>query len=220
MLLMKGFGSVTDITWHYTDARQLLPLIKSKALKPTMGRSHRGERPVVWFTRADTYEPMAYPAWLDENGIRHVMASEKEIATRANGLLRIGVAADDPCLRPLSQWTNSRRPENQNLAEEMLNVAKELGSNPVANWQVSFKPVTQKRWLHFQIAFPENVGEEGVLTWSEWDLRAQYTKDLLKIGSDSLICDEGISCECCEPDAQLLPGSNPLKLSLDTLIHN
>lgn len=63
---MKGFGSVTDITWHYTDARQLLPLIKSKALKPTMGRIHRGERPVVWFTRADTYEPMAYPAWLDE----------------------------------------------------------------------------------------------------------------------------------------------------------
>ena len=217
---MKGFGSATEVSWHYTDARQLLPLIKSKALKPTMGYSHRGERPVVWFTRADTYEPMAYPAWLDENGIRHVMASEKEIATRANGLLRIGVAADDPCLRPLSQWTNSRRPENQNLAEEMLNVAKELGSNPVANWQVSFKPVTLKRWLHFQIVFPENVGEAGVLTWSEWDLRAQYTKDLLKIGSDSLICDEGISCECCEPDAQLLPGSNPLQLSLDTLIHN
>ena len=217
---MKGFGSATEVSWHYTDARQLLPLIKSKALKPTMGYSHRGERPVVWFTRADTYEPMAYPAWLDENGIRHVMASEKEIATRANGLLRIGVAADDPCLRPLSQWTNSRRPENQNLAEEMLNVAKELGSNPVANWQVSFKPVTQKRWLHFQIAFPENVGEEGVLTWSEWDMRARYTEHLLKIGSGSLICDEGISCECCEPDAQLLPGSNPLQLSLDTLIHN
>ena len=216
---MKGFGSATEVSWHYTDARQLLPLIKSKALKPTMGYSHRGERPVVWFTRADTYEPMAYPAWLDENGIRHVMASEKEIATRANGLLRIGVAADDPCLRPLSQWTNSRRPENQNLAEEMLNVAKELGSNPVANWQVSFKHVTQKRWLHFQIAFPENVGEEGVLTWSEWDLRAQYTKDLLKIGSDSLICDEGISCECCEPDARLLPESHPLQRSLDTLIH-
>ena len=216
---MKGFGSATEVSWHYTDARQLLPLIKSKALKPTMGYSHRGEHPVVWFTRADTYEPMAYPAWLDENGIRHVMASEKEIATRANGLLRIGVAADDPCLRPLSQWTNSRRPENQNLAEEMLNVAKELGSNPVANWQVSFKPVTQKRWLHFQIAFPENVGEAGVLTWSEWDLRAQYTKDLLKMGSDSLICDEGISCECCEPDARPLPGSNPLQSSLDTLIH-
>ena len=216
---MKGFGSATEVSWHYTDARQLLPLIKSKALKPTMGYSHRGERPVVWFTRADTYEPMAYPAWLDENGIRHVMASEKEIATRANGLLRIGVAADDPCLRPLSQWTNSRRPENQNLAEEMLNVAKELGSNPVANWQVSFKPVTQKSWLHFQIAFPENVGEAGVLTWSEWDLRAQYTKDLLKMGSDSLICDEGISCECCEPDARPLPGSNPLQSSLDTLIH-
>ena len=84
---MKGFGSATEVSWHYTDARQLLPLIKSKALKPTMGYSHRGERPVVWFTRADTYEPMAYPAWLDENGIRRVMASEQDIARRANGLL-------------------------------------------------------------------------------------------------------------------------------------
>ena len=217
MLLMKGFGSVTDITWHYTDARQLLPLIKSKALKPTMGRSHRGERPVVWFTRADTYEPMAYPAWVDENGIRHVMASEQEIARRANGLLRIGGAADDPCLRPLREWTNSRRPEHQNLAEEMLNAAKELGSNPIANWQVSFKPVTQKRWLHLQIAFPEDVGDEGVQAWNEWDLRAQYTKDLLKM--DSPICAEGISCECCEPDDRPFPRSNPLQPSLDSLIH-
>ena len=213
---MKGFGPAADICWHYTDATQLLPLIKSKALKPNMGYIHRGERPVVWFTRSDTYEPIAYPAWLDDNGIRHVMASEKEIATRANGLLRIGVAADDPCLRPISEWTNSRRDENQNFSEEMLNAAKELGSNPVANWKVSFKPVTQKRWLHIQIAFPEDVGDAGVQTWNEWDLRAQYTKDLLKM--DSPICDEGISCECCEPDDRLLLRSNPLLTNLDTLI--
>jgi hypothetical protein len=160
---------------------------------------------------------MAYPAWLDENGIRRVMASEQEIARRANGLLRIGVAADDPCLRPLREWTNSRRPEHQNLAEEMLNAAKELGSNPIANWQVSFKPVTQKRWLHLQIAFPEDVGDEGVQAWNEWDLRAQYTKDLLKMGSP--ICAEGISCECCEPDDRPFPRSNPLQPSLDSLIH-
>ena len=213
---MKGFGSVTDITWHYTDARQLLPLIKSKALKPTMGRIHRGERPVVWFTRADTYEPMAYPAWRDENGIKRLMASEQEIARRANGLLRIGVAADDPCLRPLREWTNSRRPEHQNLAEEMLNAAKELGSNPITNWQVSFKPVTQKRWLHLQIAFPEDVEDAGVQAWNEWDLRAQCTKDLLKMGFP--ICAEGLPCECCEPDDRPFPRSNPLQPSLDTLV--
>ena len=98
----------------------------------------------------------------------------------------------------------------------MLNAAKELGSNPVANRKVSFKPVTQKRWLHIQIAFPEDVGDAGVQTWNEWDLRAQYTKDLLKM--DSPICDEGISCECCEPDDRLLLRSNPLLTNLDTLI--
>ena len=40
-------------------------------------------------------------AWADPNGFRRLMSSDQEIVEGANGLLRILVAAHDPCLRLL-----------------------------------------------------------------------------------------------------------------------
>ena len=199
---MRGFGSEPEIAWHYTDASKLVPLIKSKALKPSRGSAHAGEQSVVWFTRAEVFEPMAYPVWLDDKGIRHAMQSEKEVAEKTKGLLRIGIAVNDSCLRSLSHWTDNRHPDNRGQAERMLSAARDLGSNPDTDWLVSFKPVSQKRWKHLQIAFPEDVTPQGDVKWSEWDLRAQYTKELLRLDAEaaSSNCDEGRSCQCCDSD--------------------
>ena len=199
---MKGFGLTPEIAWHYTDASKLVALIKTRSLKPSMGRTHPGESPVVWFTRAEVFEPMAYPAWIDANGVRHVMQSEKEVADKAKGLVRVGIAASDPCLRALRHWSMNRHPDNQNHAKQMLNNARELGSDPDADWLVSFKPVSQKRWKHFQVAFPEDVGNSGVIQWSEWDLRADYTRELLRLDAEAATenCDQGRSCRCCDSE--------------------
>ena len=196
---MKGFGSEPEIAWHYTDASKLVSLIKTRALKPSMGSVHAGEQSVVWFTRAEVFEPMAYPVWLDDKGRRHAMQSEKEVADKTKGLLRIGIAVSDPCLKSLNHWSNNRHPDHRIHAQRMLSAARDLGSDPDADWLVSFKPVSQKRWKHLQIAFPEDVSAEGDVKWSEWDLRAQYTKDLLRLDAEaaSANCDEGRSCQCC-----------------------
>ena len=196
---MKGFGSEPEIAWHYTDASKLVSLIKTRALKPSMGSVHAGEQSVVWFTRAEVFEPMAYPVWLDDKGRRHAMQSEKEVADKTKGLLRIGIAVSDPCLKSLNHWSNNRHPDHRIHAQRMLSAARDLGSDPDADWLVSFKPVSQKRWKHLQIAFPEDVSAKGDVKWSEWDLRAQYTKDLLKLDAEaaSANCDEGRSCQCC-----------------------
>ena len=199
---MKGFGSAPEIAWHYTDASKLVALVKTRSLKPSMGMTYSGESPVVWFTRAEVFEPMAYPTWVDDNGIRHVMQSEKEVADKAKGLLRVGIAANDPCLRALKHWSKNRHPDNRVHAEQMLSHARDLGSDPDQDWLVSFKPVSQKRWKHFQIAFPEDVGDAGVIQWSEWDLRAEYTMDLLRLDAEASAdnCDQGRSCRCCDSE--------------------
>ena len=196
---MKGFGSEPEIAWHYTDASKLVSLIKTRALKPSMGSVHAGEQSVVWFTRAEVFEPMAYPVWLDDKGRRHAMQSEKEVADKTKGLLRIGIAVSDPCLKSLNHWSNNRHPDHRIHAQRMLSAARDPGSDPDADWLVNFKPVSQKRWKHLQIAFPEDVSAEGDVKWSEWDLRAQYTKDLLRLDAEaaSANCDEGRSCQCC-----------------------
>lgn len=218
---MKGFGRKIEIAWHYTTATRLLSLIKTRALKPFCIGLDPRTQPVVWFTKAEFYEPMAYPSWADANGIRRTMASEKEIADRSNGLLRVGVAADDACMKPLRQWREQREPGAQHAMDAMLNAARGQGSDPDQDWLVSFKPVSQKRWLHLQIAFPEDVDEQGVQTWSEWDLRAPYTKELLKLDAEqrtSVGCDEGESCLCCEPN-QAWTNSNPLVQNLEDMIN-
>ena len=91
---MKGFAIATDLAWHYTDATRLLPLLHSKALKPTQGIPYCDEPPVVWLTRSNHFEPMALP--LDPDGGRHhqKLLSLQGLATAANGLLRIGIAVD------------------------------------------------------------------------------------------------------------------------------
>lgn len=192
---MKGFHSTPEIAWHYTDGTRLLPLIKSRILKLRMGVVLPGEQPVVWFTKSDIYEPTAYPSWLDASGKEHVMKSQEEVAQKANGLVRIGISAQDSCLKRFSHWTKSRLPEHLSYAEELIKTAQNLGSDPEKDWLVSYKPVSESRWLHIQIAFPQDVGADGAKVWNEWDLRAQYTKDLLNAKTDE--CDLGQSCECC-----------------------
>ena len=216
---MKGFGHSKEIAWHYTTATRLLPLITTRALKPLSTDSRTPS--VVWFTKAEFFEPMAYPSWSDTKGIRRTMTSEKEIADKANGLLRVGVAVNDACMRSLTQWRDKQHPHDQCKVDEMLTTARALGSDPDNDWLVSPKPVSQKRWLHLQIAFPEDVDEQGVKTWSEWDLRAPYTKELLKLDAEqraAAACDEGESCLCCEPN-QAWRNGNPLVQNLEAMIN-
>ena len=94
----------------------------------------------------------------------------------------------------------------------MNNAAIELGSFPKEDWLISRKSIHQARWQHVQIAFPENVNELGVQTWSEWDLDASYTQTLRKQAQQMPQCLD-LDCACCSPN-QGLPTFNPLESGL------
>ena len=212
---MKGFAIATDLAWHYTDATRLLPLLHSKALKPTQGIPYCDEPPVVWLTRSNHFEPMALP--LNPNGGRHhqKLLSLQGLATAANGLLRIGIAVDAR-LKTFQKWKESVDIDHRTQVSIMNNAAIELGSNPKDDWLISRKPIAQSRWDHIQIAFPEDVNEQGVQTWSEWDPEAQYTHDLLSMMQSHNQCED-LNGTYCLPK-HLLPQSNPLERSLTSVI--
>ena len=205
---MKGFAATTELAWHYTDATRLLPLLHSRALKPSLGIPYCDETPVVWLTRANRFEPMALPLDRSADPQKQKLLSPLALATLANGLLRIGVAVDAR-LKTFQQWKASVAFDHLKQVEIMHNAAIEMGSNPKENWLISPKSIHQARWQHVQIAFPEHVSELGVQTWSEWDLDASYTKTLLEQAQQMPQCLD-LDCTCCPPQ-QGLPTTNPLE---------
>ena len=205
---MKGFAATTELAWHYTDATRLLPLLHSKALKPSLGIPYCDETPVVWLTRANRFEPMALPMDRSAEPQKQKLLTPLALATLANGLLRIGVAVDAR-LKTFSEWKVSVDFDHRNQVEVMQNAAIDMGSNPKDDWLISRKVIHQSRWQHLQIAFPENVSDQGVQTWSEWDLQASYTRELLERAKELPQCLD-LDCNCCEPNRPL-PTSNPLE---------
>ena len=205
---MKGFAATTELAWHYTDATRLLPLLDSKALKPSLGIPYCDETPVVWLTRSNRFEPMALPMDRSAEPQKHKLLTPLAFAKRANGLLRIGVAVDAR-LKTFQQWKASVEFDHLKQVEIMHNAAIELGSIPREDWLISRKSIRQARWQHVQIAFPEDVNELGVQTWSEWDLNASYTQTLLEQAQQMPQC-MNLDCACCSPN-QGLPTTNPLE---------
>ena len=196
---MKGFGAEPEIVWHYTQGEKLFPIGDSQLLKADMGYVPRGDQPVVWFTRSEIFDPCAYPEYVSPNGIRGMLTSLKEVAEKGKGLLRIGIAADNSCLKSFTHWSNSR--QFQEYTESVIKLAYEKGSKPESDWFVSYKPVTKKRWKYVQLALPEDVTNDGIVTtWREWDFRSDTSKELFSAYRQSLIqddCDDGKSCSCC-----------------------
>ena len=195
---MKGFGAEPEIVWHYTQGEKLFPIADSQLLKNEVGYVPPGDQPVVWFTKSEIYEPSAYPAWVS-SGVERKITSLKEVAEKGKGLLRIGIAADNSCLKSFTHWSTSS--QFQEYTESVIKLAYEKGSKPELDWFFSYKPVTKKRWKYVQLALPEDVTNDGIVTsWREWDFRSDTSKELFSAYRQSLIqddCDDGKSCSCC-----------------------
>ena len=91
---MNGFGNAQNLAWHYTDATRLLALLHSKALKLKYSHPYCDEKPVIWLTRSNQFEPMAlYPHWQTNETTKNIPPLQA-IAEESNGLIRIGIPID------------------------------------------------------------------------------------------------------------------------------
>lgn len=138
----------SDLSWHYTIGWYYPLILKDQEIKciPTNG-APKSERPVVWLSMDQHYEPTAAKA-AGTSGGRVLLLSMQETAQHFGGLYRIGV---DPNSFELHDFVAFRRLSgiSRTDAQELIRVGREEGAI-VANWRVSFVPIRSKSWRKVQ----------------------------------------------------------------------
>ena len=84
---------MTKIIWHYTTIPNLISILADGAIKPATARVPAGEKPAVWFSTHQHWEPMATKGMVDHNapsGTRSAMDAEMDEI----GRVRIAIAPD------------------------------------------------------------------------------------------------------------------------------
>ena len=129
------------LAWHYTIGVLLAEIESSGVIRPATEFVDKRERPVVWFTTRDTFEPTAVKMLRRPDGtLRSLSVEETERLGR--GLFRIGV--DPGGLLTWNEWRKRSRVRPV-MADALEKVARDQGSD-VTEWLVSFKPVPAPAW--------------------------------------------------------------------------
>ncbi len=122
--------------WHYTLGTKLLGIMDLQAIFPAVARTDEQERPAVWFSTLDRWEPTATKGIRQKNGvIRDATMQEME---RQLGLYRLGVGAD----YPLIDMQEFRK--TSGITRRSFKLLKKVGIKKGAHpdcWLTSYKPV-------------------------------------------------------------------------------
>jgi hypothetical protein len=125
-------GILQKLIWHYTADRNFQSIIKDGFIRPATTYIAPGEKPVVWFSREQFWEPTTFLNWGMTGAIR-----------RGFRLLRIGMnTADAP-----HRWSELRELSGMSpeIAGALARSAREVGANP-SRWYGTFEPVPIHKW--------------------------------------------------------------------------
>jgi hypothetical protein len=141
---MKTKATMT--AWHYTVGRHLDPILQSGVLLPADAGLAPGERPAVWFSLRQDWEPTAAKFGIipQRKSCRGAMA---RVAQLGGGLVRIGVELE----AAPHDWRAFRELSgiDPTMARGLAIEAKSQGADPYL-WRVSFDPVTAAAWVALQ----------------------------------------------------------------------
>jgi hypothetical protein len=76
------------LAWHYTTGEKFIPIVESGELRPATAYVPDSEKPILWFSTHQYFEPTAQKSWVDESGSR--LLSIPELFKLAGGLIRFG----------------------------------------------------------------------------------------------------------------------------------
>lgn len=126
--------------WHYTIGDYMPLIVNDGFLTPSTPVPHL-EKPILFFTECDSYEPTAWKSVM-ENAVVREMTIE-EMGKRFGGLFRIGVADS----YPLKPWLKVCRLAHVKDAvrKSMERIAFEKGSDPYKFWG-TLSPVPMRDW--------------------------------------------------------------------------
>ncbi len=148
------------LLWHYTTGTRFREIVETGEIRAATTFVDPRERPIVWFSSNQDWEPTAWKLFIQPNGQTKDLRTPQEIA-ELFGLVRIGV---DRATAP-HDWPTLRRRSRMDgdIARALEKAGREVGSNP-AWWYGSFDPVPRSKWRTVQ-SF-----ESG--TWTELSLES------------------------------------------------
>ena len=131
--------------WHYTNGRALADILKHGAIVATQCRHLPGERPIVWLTLSDDWEPMCNKTMIDPDTLRYLTLSREETAAHFGGLARFGISEDHPNVMRCNKVVR-KLIADRNGAKSMFHLAERLGSRPEHDWRGSQHEIRVQEW--------------------------------------------------------------------------
>ncbi len=143
---MPRHGEIT-LLWHYTTGQCSIGIMESGVILPATAKVSAGERPIVWFSSNQEWEPTSTKIFEAHDG-RTWRMSKDELRVRGNGLVRFGVTRRTAKL----DWTAIRRLSgmSRDTARHLKVIGRMLGSKPEW-WYGAFDPVQQSEWVAVEV---------------------------------------------------------------------
>jgi hypothetical protein len=138
---------VTRLVWHYTTETHLNEILASRVLLlKAAGPTVLNERPGVWFSKEQIWEPTAQKARRNPR-----TGEEKLLGMRGTyenaGLGRIGVDAERTLLLDFDTFVATCEMPAK-IVRAMKKWGQGQGANP-RNWMCSLEPVGIEQWIAF-----------------------------------------------------------------------
>ena len=140
------------IVWHYTVGEHLTKILTDGEIRPATTMVAVGEKPAVWFSLRDDWEPTANKLIQHPDGSVE-LGTKETTHENGGGLARIGVA---PETAP-HDWQAFKRLSGvkPKVASALYNAAIADGASP-RDWRVSFSSVPISEWLAIEVWDGEN----------------------------------------------------------------
>ncbi len=147
---MAGGGEESHdgpLLWYYVTAKKLQEILAEGELRPAAIGAPAKEKPAVWFSANQEWEPAANELWEDPRGAM-VRLGRDQTFVLGGGLARTGVAAE---VAP-HDWKTFKRLSgiSPKAARELYQTAIAAGSRP-ADWHASFEAVPRSRWATIEV---------------------------------------------------------------------
>jgi hypothetical protein len=133
--------------WHYTTAQSLLKIVETGSILPATAFVAKEERPIVWFSLNQSWEPTANKLYLQGDGTI-IALNREQTEELGGGLVRIGVAPETApydwhALKQLSGMSSK-------IAQALYEGAVQGGATP-GEWRGTFEPVLQAQWTAVEV---------------------------------------------------------------------
>lgn len=145
------------LAWHYTTGDNFRQIVESGELRPTDSFIAKGEKPILWFSRHQDWEPTAC------KGVRDPVTGTRRTLTRwetcemCGGLVRFGVSQARLVAWPEVART-ARMPKK--MIGALVTVGLREGAVPTW-WMGTFDAIAREEWEAIDVWQPRDTVETG-----------------------------------------------------------